>query len=876
MAKNKKKRKNRNKKNQLLKKASAAELFQQSEDLLNAGKPRDAIATLKTAAKKGWPRDQIDRALFKAYSLRAVHLREKGMESEAEEVNKHACALMPSYQSLTDEELLPFLRAVDTQKAAFIYAEFLESNKPSGKIEQHLAGALLVCQKWDLMDMFDDGIPLTREISSVMDAVNAMNAGAWESALESLNRVPRTSPWAALRVFCRAMVCFYKEDDTGMQRALNMIPDDALLKTLSRNLANDIHACTCLWDGPVHLEDDISNLLDEIQQHRFRKAEKCIKKIAKTLSPRETDRATFHILELLCERVTTGRVNEFDFLNMMRKLLPRPLAELLAVKIDCFVAFSMPFSSAAEYLSMLDIEFPGKKDRAMATAFVILKTIENFQRSSSCGLPLDDNGYRLKTLLNLTSENLSMFVFELLLYAIQQDPENRAAYELLLNLPAFNRQSKKWIEEGLSVMRTQFPDDPFPCLELAKLYYSRNAYRKAENILNEAMTRAPHDIRVVNMHVMSLLISSDKNITRGKPHLAGKDIAKAESLVSPETRFLVTEKQILLRIAEHGQLSLFKNTTITDYGDVRRIIEEFTQHLTPFECLRALGALYIDINDSAKKKIWDKKMIRVVYQAIRRRLKSIDELTRPEINSLLMPLTLDLPVIPGNDMAGLFVQMGKGVLGRIDDAYIIRVFDSLISTCHFKAVLKEIKRRKKTADKNFAVMLDFYEVTIKHLTGDLFNDESAFFNVIDNVSASDIEPLRATARRLAPYAEDNIVLKKALENFDFKYLASSPFMDDPDDFYDDEFDDEFDDELYDDSFDDEMFAEMNKKIITGLEKMIVEGGLKGASKKELLKFKDSITRGPIPFDMTMVTASMDKETLSMMSRELRVIIFGKA
>ncbi|MCD6586419.1 MAG: hypothetical protein J7K96_11710 [Desulfobacteraceae bacterium] len=884
MAKNKKNKNNQKKRNQLLKNTSAAELFEQGKALHNAGKQRDAIATLKMAAKKGWPRDQIDRLLFNAYSLRAVQLREKGMETEAVEVHKFACALMPAYQSLTEEELLLFVKAVDIQKAVGAYSDFLMANKPSGKIEQHLADVFFVNQQWNLLDVLGDQIPLKRDVLLVRDAVNLMNAGDWESALENLKPVPRSSPWATLRMFCHAMVCFYKEDDAGMQRAVNMIPDDSLLKPLSRKLANDIRAVSCLWDGPVHIESYIAALFDELRQNRLKSAGTYIKKIAETLSSQKTDIAIFQILELLWPLVPKGQMRENNYFKLVDKLLPQSLAKFLAAKVDCLTMSPMPFSNAAGYLSLFEIEFPEKKDRAIATAMVIVETIKNYQRSFSGGPFIDDNGIVLKKFLGLTSEDFEEFLPELLFCAISHDPGNHQAYELLVNLPSITRNSEnqkvtnqkatnqkanKWIEDGLTVMQTHFPNDPYPCLELAKLYYSKNAYRKAENILKEAMIRAPHDIRVVNMHVMSLLISSDKNIMRDKRHLAREDINKAEGLGSPDTRFLVTEKQILLQIAEHGQLSLFGKAAVIDHGDVRRTIEEFTQRLTPFECLRSLGALFIDVNHSTKKATWDKKMIRVVDQAIRNRLKSINTLTQSELNSLLMPLSLELPVIPGNDMAALFVQRAKGLLGKVDDHHIIPVFDNLIGTQHLKPVLQEINRRRKKAEANFVEMLDFYDVTLKHLNGDLFNDEFAFLDVIDNVSVSDIEPIRAAARRLSVFAPDNTALKKALENFDFKYLDPDCFMDDG--YYaGDEFDDDFD-EL----FDDEVSA-MNQKMILTLEKLIVDAGLTGAPKKAVLKFKQFILNGSVPLPLDMMTELMDNETIALMSRELRIILFGKA
>ncbi len=79
------------------------------------------------------------------------------------------------------------------------------------------------------------------------------------------------------------------------------------------------------------------------------------------------------------------------------------------------------------------------------------------------------------------------------------------------------------MEAGLKRMMTAFPEDPYPCLELATLHHQKAAYRKAEQILLEAKRRAPHDDRVVDRHVLALLISSEKRLKKGKMQLAAQD-----------------------------------------------------------------------------------------------------------------------------------------------------------------------------------------------------------------------------------------------------------------------------------------------------------------------------------------------------------------
>ena len=54
-------------------------------------------------------------------------------------------------------------------------------------------------------------------------------------AASLLQGVPRRSPFAAWRLFCKAMVCFRAGDDDGLRRILDHLPDptSSLARTVS-------------------------------------------------------------------------------------------------------------------------------------------------------------------------------------------------------------------------------------------------------------------------------------------------------------------------------------------------------------------------------------------------------------------------------------------------------------------------------------------------------------------------------------------------------------------------------------------------------------------------------------------------------------------
>ncbi|MFZ2633232.1 MAG: hypothetical protein WA081_06895 [Desulfosalsimonadaceae bacterium] len=876
MAKNKRKKTSQNKNHELFKTASADELLHHGTELLNSGKYRDAIETLKMAAKKSGTRNEIDPLLFKAYSFRAAQLREKGLHVEAASVNQLASALMPSYHQLTEQELLPFIKTSGIRQAVSIYSKYLGTAGASESIETWLAELFLVHQQWDILELLTDKAPLKRDAQAAMTATCFMNKGEWESGLEALKLVPRSSPWSTLRLMCHAMVCFYKEDNAGMQRALSMIPANSAFKAFAGKMAENNRTIACLWDGPVHLESDALRILEEIRHKRFKGAENFILKTAAHVYPREPARAAFHILELLWFLVLNDSMKPQEYFKMGDSLLPKDLARLLKAKIGSFAEPDIPFLEIKHYLPLLNIEFPKKEDQDIAAGCVILHSIKQYKnRRGRRAIP--PNAFEdLKTRLNLTSATHEGLLAESLVSAIQYDPDNRQIYEFLVSLPSVDRESKNWIEQGLLRMNAHFPEDPFPCLELARLYYTKNAFRKAETILNEAVKRAPHDIRVVNMRVMSLLISADKNFKRRNMEPAAQDIEKAEALDSPNMRFLVAEKKMLLKLAGHGQMSLFKNITLMDPGDAGRVLDELLRPMLPVERLKALGVLYLEVKNSGHGQsngyVLDAKLVRVVDQILCRHLAGAHQLTHSELVILLSPLSLELPVIPIDNLAGLFIEKAKaGLLKLIDDHHLLPIFDSLTGSGHYQIVQQEIKRRKKTAPNNFSLLLRFYEVAVRHFTGELTNDNNMFWDIIDQVPKDEIGLFRLASRRLAGFAENKTRLKKALSEFDFDLLSSPYYMD-----YEDEFDNwEDDDEFDDDELNHDLPA-ANAFFVSKLEKLAAASGLKGAPVSKLIKLRNEMMRGPFPMDFNELGKGMDKTTIQNLSREARILIFGKA
>ena len=890
-SKKKKQKKARNKKSHLnIKKVSLPQLINQGKQYVEAGKARDALSSLKLAIKKGAPPDDINPMLFKAYLLRESQLRQKGMNVEADSIHCQAATFMPTYDKLSDNDLLAFMKGASIEDSISAYNRYIRENSRSSAIEQYLAGQFIIHRQWDLLDNLDERVPLKKDAAPVFRAAELMHSGDWESALACLKPVSRISPFAPARMFCLAMVSFYNEDDSGMQRALSMIPKEFSLYSVVKKLKQNPADLPCLWEGPVNTEKRVAEALEHLKKKRFKHTAGQLRTIAELIYPDDSDLAIFHLLELVWRFTRDNTINNYEYVRLIRRLLPENQSDLLTAKTEYF-EFDHPLMNTGLYLMHLDTEFPDPEHARIAHALILLHAVEKIHKENFFVLSLGDNFERMGQVLGITSHKSDEFPVEMTLKAIQLDPENRRGYELLATLPRYTRQTKNLVEEGLIQMLDYFPEDPFPCLELSTIYYEKNAFRKAENILKEAMKRAPHDSRVIDRHVISLLISADNSIKRKKLHLASRDIEKADALSGKATLPLVVEKQILFQITEQGQLSLFDGKVVAGAGNIRSIIDRAVAHLSPFERISALSMLILDATGRFPE--WDKKSFRELDKAFRHYAKSIKDLSSAHIVSLLKPLSKKVrPLTRSRHIAGVILERSKNILKYVDDVDIIPVLDILVDADLFKPALDEIKRRIKNAGGRVKVLLEFYQVVIRHLTEELFMDLKAFQKVKDKTSESDLESLRAAARRLAKHASEP--LKSALESFDFTMPVPSfgptGDMASPYDLFDD-------DEEYDEQDELEKFFEFLEEmehnpgvfdqpfvksqfdtIIKALEQFIDAMGIRGMPDflineimKKMRKEKPEIAKA-----FSALASLLDKEGINALSKEAWTFLFGKA
>lgn len=875
------------------------QLLQKGSALIENENPRDAISVLRFAEKRHGKSDDISTLLARSYLMRSSELMEKGMPAEAGATIKRCRDYVKDFAVLSEADIENYVRLSPCQEALDVYKRYLAGNSGSLSIERLLANQLFSSGNWKAADTLNSELPLVRDSAAVREAVPLMNSGDWETALDKMRRLSSRSPFAPVRLFCRAMASFCNEKDEDALRALSMIPDQFPLRGFRNDLKTvlserngskekdtALSRVGFLWDGPVSFENMIRDILDAAKKGRMKKASGEIDKFAKAVCPADVSAAKAMILQIVSRIIVRERSDYGRFQALVRRTLPAADADLLLARMD-LSAKDDPFENTGIYLSrFLKTDFPDPDDEKIAKALILL-TKSMFLNNGVVPSEVDWDGVdKYGALMGIESRHLSDIIVDMSAEAVRLDPRNPKAYEFLAQLPRYSKNARKKVETALNVMLDEFPDDPFPCLELASLYYENHAFRKAEVVLGKAMKRAPHDNRVMEKRAISLLVSSDVNIRRGKFHLVEKDIDRAERLDVKKTALYIREKKILAKlvqcdgtfnIADKGQLPLFEQGV-----NLNRLLEDEIETLPLFEQLRLLSLLVLDIKGP---KIQGAKTVsKFLDRVVREKIKLLKSLPSSEIVQLITPPGKEYkPVFANQNVLDLFLKKSKQLLSFIETDEIIPVYDRILKPDLHGIIKKDIRKRlKKTSKKKNRLLLKFYLVTLEHI--DYEKDDSEWFEGIINEAGEGplLEELRIMARRLAKHAISP--LKDALEHFDFGILDfdpfGNPFLDDDDDFDDDDFDDDdFDFPDFFDMFDPKASDFDPDTDGPGLG-AIVEGaiddlGLRGAPDTMIRQARDvmnSLTPGMI--DMMMDAARMTG-IKNKISREARVFLFKK-
>ena len=776
MASRKHSRNKRKRKRSQSQSTSPADLLAEARQLLAKGDGRGALDRLRQAQHGDAAPEDLPLLLFCACTQRARQLARSGLDKEAAAMRARADGHRPSIAvgTLPEEDLVRFLHHLDGADALAAYADCLGARPPVLRAERALADRLVIERDWDGVGALDADHPLRRDAGAVMHGVEAMDAGEWERAADRLRGVPRRSPFAPWRVFCKAMVCFGAGDDQGLGRSLDLLPADFPLAgtvaewrriSTGEGEGGSVQVRRVLGTGGAEAEASGEELRLALRRNeRSRVLERLMTRLADALYPDEPLQARIDLLRIAGLATLRSDLPMQAVQGLARRLLPAErvpgvLAGIGLLRQQAEWDLWDP-APAAACLRHLPVEFPHAADRALARGRVLeaLARIGHRAVQPESLPPRMDKA--LSGVLDVRSEDPGMLFVDLMEASLAADPENRDGWRFLLDLLRGRRDAKPRLRSVLERVAAHFPEDPDPWLELTALHYSSNAYRRAEQALVEARRRAPHDERILDLQAVGFLKSADQSRKSGRFARAAEDLQRAEDLGRSRFGIVPHVKRILLEVVSAGE-------------NAAGVVAPHLERLPPAARIRTLALLRHDLEENSHVKNVTPEMAGAVKGLLARNAPAIDALGPDEAADLLAPLPADLDILYGRlHVAPVLAEWWAALMRRLEGDGLAAVFDVLMDCGGRTAVRAEVNRRLRGAKKRDRdPLLLLYLAVIRFQEGQ-DHDSRRFAEALDAAGPSDTERLRTAAARLARHARG--ILREALQKFDFGLLDLPP------------------------------------------------------------------------------------------------------
>ncbi len=731
-------------------------------------KPREALKYLKPAFKKTSdksPRESIGALIFQAYLARENELRRKNMHSEAATVRQQAREYQPPASEISENDLVVLAGQYETGQAFAVYLEYLTSRPPSPVVETILAERLLAEDCWKSVETIPSSTPLAADAPVARQALPLMNQGRWEEAARILRAIPRSSPFAPLRLFCRILSAFYADNTREMKKAFSLLPDESLFKTIAGGVLHDagvdadidintegISAIRQLvWEGPLDIMSRTQGLNETTKASPDSELAGAVSAFAEAIYPDHPEFAKFIVLECLWNSDPSWNWNR-KLLSVGRTLLPDRF-DLFQAK-TAFLDMPYELQPIENYLQLLDKEFPVPQEKSLAESQVLHYAVKSLYNDVGGSFFIDygpDTG----------PGGLMNNILAIALRGLQADPQNMELYQDVLSFPVKSREGKKRKEKLLAFMVENRPEDPGPCLELAYLYLGKGAYRKAENVLTTALQRAPEDERIKEAQVIALLMSAVRNFNNRKPHLVKQDMEKAEALDSLECALLTAEKKYLFELLDRPDIP-------------EKVIQMDLDDRTVFERLRLISFLLSDLEQYEHFNATHlAKKIRSIF--VRTLDRDISRLASAEISQLLLPLPFHWRLlIPVENFCDLFVFQSEKVLPKLDNADLLYLIEQTITPDLIDVFGDHLHRLMENGSEEARnpvdFLLEFYTEVLNQVKERNWQWED-LENIVATAPEQIRENLRSGARRLAPRMP--WPMNRALSQFDFRYPETS-------------------------------------------------------------------------------------------------------
>lgn len=831
---------------------------------------KQAVKNAATTQEK----NSAESCLLRAYRLRFDQLMDKNLIVEAESMKKIALANMPDPGFMDEEAMLSLFYLCESDDnfnlAVESYQKFYNYCGKSHRLEKHLADIAVVKNLWEPLTILDQSILLVRDRAIIQPASEMMNSGEWDQAMELMKSLPRSSPFAHIRMFCRAVTAFYSDKNQDVEKAVSMIPENSIFKKFGKALYEQsgdkehLRIKNCFWQGPINAFDKIDALSQLVRKEEYgKKMQTAIQDLSMSLMP-DNEKI---VSGFLLESIYTSKIS-FDFdkreqFFKMAESIDMDLAEILRCKSDMFNLGSL--GAVVDYFDVIDKEFSesncfNKESLPVVRAMVIQFFIDH---SISYNFELNLYDYSpgvLEKLEIYSLDNDETALLELIAFGVSLDPENRDLYEQAALLPGKSTTSKKVKEEIFLNMCRIFPDDPFSYLELAEMFQDKNAYRRAENILKKAMELAPHDRKVLDRHTISLIISADNNLGRKNFKLMWNDFEKARGFNQDKFDLLLTEKELFYKICEAPD-------------QFEKIFKLQSRQFSVFTKLQVLSLMTLDL--SRRNTALQNRISQKIENEFINALSHLALLPSSQILLLLLPLSHELRhIFRSSSMVKLFCDISDKVLSCLAPEDLLSLIDQHLFPGVYDFYIDELDIRTDTqSDESIYLLMEFYYVVICALQDDMWGDYD-FREIIEEADPDTEKKMKDASLKFSKHTSGAV--KIALETFDFNILEAhfDPFsenFDDPDSFYDDlEFDPSaspFPPELPD-------ISPMLEALISNIEMLIDQEGLRGASEAKLKKLRAQLLGdNEMNMMLTMVFATgLTGEFRKKMSKEARILL----
>jgi hypothetical protein len=736
----------------------------QATAFLAASRYRDAILAFREVLKKGGDKDLILPDLFRTYRLRHGQLLAKKMPMEAEAVTNLGGQVFEALPRITPELLeqaLDFLpvrtvMAALKEKAAFAVL--------TPETEKRLGLLLVTEHALDLAEDLPEDARLRTDRPVMAAAAANMADGDWQAALHAMRPIGRTSPFSDLKTFARAMAAWEQQDRSALKKALPRLGENFPFKGLRTLLAEyadgggfksvDIYPDTAaLLMGPgIHK----ISCRDRIQQHmaplNLNGMAAACRDFARLLKPESPE----DVLETLAEIIGKGINKTYEddpvrFPGFLERLIhSNAERKRLFLKIESvcndFVSHATP-----DYLKTLKTEFPDAKERDTAYSLILLKIAGVIKQNPHVLYDYDEELFHILAACSIPGSildtDLNLLLLTLVRHAVKHDPGNRLAFDMLQGIPAPLAEHRKVLTTLYETMAAQFDDDPAPCLELARLYYLKNAFRKAQAILQTAYDRAPHDGRVKESRALAFVISAQKNLPKEKWHLVDRDLDRAAEFGLPILSTVITGKRLLAEFLKTRKFSA-------------KTFHEQTKAFTPVQQMQCFLLLQTDV-DSGDYGI-DTRGMASCFKGLQ---KQITGLSPRDLMALLSPLDDRFnPVYP----TLFFARPLLGTTGKILSALPPEDLMSLVipmaqNQCTDVAV-RALKKKVKTAGPDHRILLVFYHTALEAISANTFPCPK-LAAVAGKAGPDHRERLRQISRSLSELAF--YPLKNAFDRFEF-------------------------------------------------------------------------------------------------------------